>query len=125
MALKPKRLAFAREVVKDGNATQAAIRAGYSPKTAGVQGHALLKIPEVAEYVAKHTARAAEEAHVTAAEVLKGLKHEAQSAETDSTRVAAWSWLGKYLKLFTDKQELSGADGSALAVSININRGKK
>jgi phage terminase small subunit len=111
VGLKPKRLAFAREFLKDRNATQAAIRAGYSPKTAGVQGHALLKIPEVAEYIAKHTERAAEEAEITAAEVLQGLKREADGNGPDtnaSSRVAALTALGKHLAMFTERSEVSG-----------------
>ena len=40
--LTPKQAAFVAEYVKDGNATQAAIRAGYSEKTADVQGPRLL-----------------------------------------------------------------------------------
>lgn len=38
---------FAREYVRDFNATRAAIRAGYSAKTAGAQAHKLLKIAEI------------------------------------------------------------------------------
>lgn len=40
--LPPKILRFVTEYTKDWNATQAAIRAGYSPKTAKQQGSALL-----------------------------------------------------------------------------------
>ncbi|WP_114283714.1 terminase small subunit [Candidatus Halocynthiibacter alkanivorans] len=42
---------FSLEYTADRNATQAAIRAGYSPKTAGSQGHDLLKKPEIAARV--------------------------------------------------------------------------
>ena len=44
---------FVTEYLKDFNATQAAIRAGYSPKTAGVQGHELLKNPKIAPLLAE------------------------------------------------------------------------
>ena len=40
--LTPKQRLFALEWTKDCNATQAAIRAGYSVKGAKVQGHKLL-----------------------------------------------------------------------------------
>jgi len=40
--LSPKRLKFINEYLKDWNATQAAIRAGYAPKNADVQGPVLL-----------------------------------------------------------------------------------
>ena len=42
-----KQKMFCMEYTKDMNATQAAIRAGYSEKTAYSQGHDLLKKPEV------------------------------------------------------------------------------
>lgn len=45
--MNAKRTQFVIEYPVDSNATQAAIRAGYSPRTAGSIGHALLKIPEV------------------------------------------------------------------------------
>src|SRR5690606_24873160 len=45
--LTPKQAAFAREYLVDLNATQAAIRAGYSEKTAYSQGQRLLKNAEV------------------------------------------------------------------------------
>lgn len=41
---------FVREWLKDHNATQAAIRAGYSEKTAYSQGQRLLKKVEIQEY---------------------------------------------------------------------------
>lgn len=42
-----KRELFIREYLIDFNATQAAIRAGYSKKSAGATGHEILKNPEV------------------------------------------------------------------------------
>lgn len=47
--MKGKKAAFADEYKKDRNATQAAIRAGYSVKTAAAAGSRLLKDKEVAE----------------------------------------------------------------------------
>lgn len=44
---------FANEYLIDFNATQAAIRAGYSPKTAYSQGQRLLKHVEIKEYIKK------------------------------------------------------------------------
>jgi phage terminase small subunit len=42
-----KQTKFVDEYLKDFNATQAAIRSGFSFKTAGVQGHELLKKPQI------------------------------------------------------------------------------
>ena len=49
--LTPKQAVFVREYLIDLNATQAAIRAKYSKKTAGQQGERLLKNVEVAKAV--------------------------------------------------------------------------
>jgi phage terminase small subunit len=50
--LNPKQRAFAREYVADHNATQAAIRAGYSPRSARSQCHDLLRKPAIQQLVA-------------------------------------------------------------------------
>lgn len=47
MALTPKQARFVEEYLVDLNATQAAIRAGYSPDTAYSTGHENLKKPEI------------------------------------------------------------------------------
>jgi phage terminase small subunit len=51
LALSPKRQVFVREYLIDLNGKQAAIRAGYSVKTAEVQASTLLSIPKVASAV--------------------------------------------------------------------------
>ena len=49
--MTPKQAGFVEEYLVDLNATQAAIRAGYSPKTAEVQGSRLLANAKVREAV--------------------------------------------------------------------------
>ncbi len=51
MALTGKQRAFVIEYVKDFNATQAAIRAGYSKKTAYIIGHENLRKPNITEAI--------------------------------------------------------------------------
>lgn len=53
MKLTIKQKRFADEYIISGNATQSAIKAGYSKKTAGVIGDENLKKPNVAEYIKK------------------------------------------------------------------------
>ena len=53
MALTPKQRRFVEEYLVALNATQAAIRAGYSSHTAGQQGERLLKNVEIASAVAE------------------------------------------------------------------------
>lgn len=50
--LNAKQERFVLEYLVDLNATQAAIRAGYSQKTAGAQAHDLLKKPEIQDAIA-------------------------------------------------------------------------
>lgn len=62
--LTPKRKAFADEYIKNGgNATQAAIAAKYSEKTAYSQGQRLLKNVEVLAYIGEQTKRIEKEQH--------------------------------------------------------------
>lgn len=69
-SLSPKRQRFVDEYLKDLNATQAAIRAGYSAKSAYSQAHDLLKNPEISEAIAAGQAKASISANVTAERVL-------------------------------------------------------
>ena len=49
--LTQRQIRFVQDFMKSNNVTQAAIRAGYSKKTASVQGSRLLTNVKVAEYV--------------------------------------------------------------------------
>lgn len=60
MELTDKQQRFVDEYLIDLNATQAAIRAGYSVKTAGSQAHDLLKKPEILARVRERQAEQAE-----------------------------------------------------------------
>jgi phage terminase small subunit len=52
--LTPKQRAFCEFYVVCGNATEAALRAGYSSKTAAQQGAENLRKPYIARYIATH-----------------------------------------------------------------------
>ncbi len=64
---------FAEEYIKDFNATQAALRAGYSEKTAYSQGQRLLKHVEIKAHLAKFAQKAADRYEVTAERVTREL----------------------------------------------------
>jgi phage terminase small subunit len=74
-----RQVRFCEEYIIDHNATQAAIRAGYSPKTAGVQACDLLKKPniqakiqELAENVSKGAIASAQEVLEHFTRVMRG-----------------------------------------------------
>lgn len=71
--LTDKQELFAREYLKDLNATQAAIRAGYSEKTANEQASRLLANVNVQSFVVELKAQRCEEVGIDAAYVLKRL----------------------------------------------------
>lgn len=71
--LPAKRARFVEEYLIDSNGTQAAIRAGYSPKTAQMQASQLLTYPGVADAVAAGRARLAEQSTVKAEDVIREL----------------------------------------------------
>lgn len=73
MALTAKQERFVGEYLLDLNATQAAIRSGYSENGAEVQGHRLLSNAKIAAAVAVAQAKRAEATEVTANRVLKEL----------------------------------------------------
>lgn len=74
--MTPKQEAFINEYLIDKNATQAAIRAGYSPRTANEQGARLLANVSVRLRVDELLARASEKAGLTAELVLASLARE-------------------------------------------------
>lgn len=69
--LNPKQQLFVEEFLIDLNATQAAIRAGYSKKTAGQVGFENLKKPQIAAAVAKAKQDRSEAIKIDAEWVLK------------------------------------------------------
>ena len=68
--LNKKQEQFCHEYLIDKNATQAAIRAGYSQKTAYSQGHDLLKKPEIKTRIDKLYQEQVERLKMSADEVL-------------------------------------------------------
>jgi phage terminase small subunit len=102
---------FVKEYQIDRNATQAAIRAGYSEKTAYSIGEENLKKPDIAAALDKQTQKIAAKVDITAQDVLQSIKDiraDARAADKYSDALKANELLGKHLKLFTDKIEIGG-----------------
>jgi phage terminase small subunit len=79
-----KQEAFVNEYLIDLNATQAAIRAGYSPKRADAIGYENLRKPVIAEALAKAKAKREARVQITQDRVLK---EEACLAFSDITEI--------------------------------------
>lgn len=72
--LTPKQLAFCEQYIIDLNGTQAAIRAGYSPKTANEQAAQLLAKLSIQEKIQELRQAVSEQAEIDALWVLKRFK---------------------------------------------------
>ena len=116
--LTPKKQAFVREYLVDLNATQAAIRAGYSAKTARSQGQRLLTNADIQSHLEAAMQVRADRVEVTADQVLAKLWLEAQrqgKGASHAARIRALELVGRHVGLkFTEGLELSGPGGGPI-----------
>ncbi len=136
--LTDKQTAFVREYLVDLNATQAAIRAGYSERTAYRQGADLLQKTSIREAIEKAQAKRAKRVEVTQDYVINNLveivERTMQRAPvtnrkgeqvTDEEGRAVWCFdaksankalelLGKHLGVFTDKVQTEVSGGLSI-----------
>ena len=104
--LTPKQAAFVREYMIDLNATQAAIRAGYSEKTANRIGAENLSKPVIQEAIQQRHKAAEEKCAVTVEWILSEIAKIAQDEEVKTAdRLKALELLGKHLGLWEKHQE--------------------
>lgn len=125
LTIKQKK--FADEYIISGNATQAAINAGYSEKTARKIGSENLTKPDIKAYIDERMKKLEEEAIADQAEVLKFLTRIMRDEEKEEVlvnignfeqeiqtmkvsakdRIKAAELLGKRYGSWTDKVDLS------------------
>jgi len=119
--LTAKRERFVREYLVDLNATQAAIRAGYSPKTANEQGARLLANVSIRDAITRGQQDRAERLQVTADKVLRDLEAArvaALAAGHYGAAIRASELQGRHLGLFMDRCQHEGAVGGATPLVI-------
>lgn len=129
MELTPKQKAFADYYIETGNATEAAIKAGYSKKTSRVIGQENLTKPAIKTYIDEKMEQLADKRIAKAEEVLEYLTRVIRGEETEQVvvtenvgdfmsearvinkelsakdRIKAAELLGKRYRLFVDKVE--------------------
>lgn len=143
--LTPKRARFADEYMVDLNATQAAIRAGYSERSAGQTAFRLLKNDEIQERVTALRLALADRTEITVEEIVRRFDEVAQRCmqaepvlHKDGTPVMVWTedgeqapaytfnaaganraleLLGKHLGAFVERHEITGKGGGPIAVA--------
>lgn len=127
MTNKQKR--FADEYLIDCNATQAAIRAGYSEKTARQIGQENLSKPDIKKYIDEQLEKMQSDSVASAEEVMQyltsvvrgqstssvlslcgdGCQEVIEKAPDEKERLKAAELLGKRYGIFTDKMNFTGA----------------
>lgn len=107
--LTPKQQRFVEEYLVDLNATQAAIRAGYSAKTANEQGARLLANVSVQAAITERMKARQERTEITQDRVLAEL---AKIAFGDQRRVMTWGPTGVKLR---DSEQLTGDEAAIVA----------
>jgi phage terminase small subunit len=113
--LTAKQEMFCKEYIIDLNATQAAIRAGYSKDTATEIGCENLTKPNIQKRISELSKDRNEKLEITAIEVLKVIHQTMLESQADSDRPNTYKGaelLGKHLSLFTDKVDHSSSDGT-------------
>lgn len=124
MATKPmpeKVARFVAEYVIDLNGKQAAIRAGYSPRTAESQASRLLSNAKVKSAVASAKRKIASKLELTAEKVLADIERISNKAERSrqyNAAIRGKQLLGQHLKLFTEKHEHGGIGGGPVQLQI-------
>ena len=129
LKLTPKQKAFAEYYIETGNATESAIKAGYSKKTARVIGQENLLKPALKSYIDEKMKELESKRIAKAEEVLEYLTRVLRGEETEQVvvienigdfmseakvvdkevsakdKIKAAELLGKRYRLFTDKIE--------------------
>ena len=120
---------FVREYIKTNNATQAAISAGYSKKTAYSIGQENLKKPEIAQAIEKERKKNIERFEYTMQDSFNNLKLAQEIALSRKNQIGesnpdvqsfikAEELKGKLCGLYIDKKEISGIDNTPFEIKI-------
>ncbi len=107
--LSTRQRLFVEEYLLDCNATKAAIRAGYSPRTAKKAGPRLLTNPRIRAAIRMRMQERSERTRVSADYVIERLVREAEGEGEDSSpmaRVKALELLGRHLGMFWERREV-------------------
>ena len=115
--LSARKQRFVEEYLVDMNATAAAKRAGFSPRTAEWQGPQLLGKPHVAAALAEQRAKLSERTGRTIADAMADIRRRGQMAEDEGEwgpAIKAAELEAKHLGAFVERLEHTGPGGGPL-----------
>jgi phage terminase small subunit len=136
--LTEKQKRFADYYIETGNATESAIRAGYSEKTSAEMGYENLRKPHIKEYINIRLEELSANRIMKADEVMVMLTSIARNEEQEDVvvfsesgpqitqkgmsakdRLKALELIGKRYTLWTDKTQLEGSIGVTIVDDID------
>lgn len=128
MALTAMRERFVDEYLVDLNATQAAIRAGYSPKTAYSMGQRLLKDVEVQAAIQEARARREKRTEITQDRVVQEIADNAFRQASDaqdsefkhSSKTKYLDMLCKHLGVYDKSMQVEITDRSGVVLMPEV-----
>ncbi|MCL4687195.1 MAG: terminase small subunit [Burkholderiales bacterium] len=122
--MTPKQARFVAEYAVDGSAAAAARRAGYSPRSARVNGPRLLTNAAVREALAVSQQETAQRLELDRQRVLAGLMEAVETARAQAdphALIRAWSEIGKLLGFYAPERksvEVSTATSARMRAEI-------
>jgi phage terminase small subunit len=138
MKLTEKQRRFADYYIETGNATESAVRAGYSGKTSAEMGYENLNKPHIKGYIDEQLKLLADKRIMNAEEVMRLLSSIARNEEEEEVvvfgdsgaevvtkgmsakdRLKALELIGKRYTLWTDKTQLEGTVGVQIVDDID------
>lgn len=118
MKLKPRQRRFAKEYLIDLNATQAAIRAGYSKNGAGQTGFLLLKNPEIQKLISESRSQVENKLDISAERIRQEY---ARVAFSNIRKYGEWDASGRAtMKPSTDLSDDETAAISEITVTTTV-----
>jgi len=106
MKLTEKQKKFCNEYLIDLNGTQAAIRAGYSKKTAYSIAEENLRKPDIKTYIKAKQDKLKAKTEITLENIVKSIYEDALNGEQEGNRLKAKDMLMKHLGGYTEKLEI-------------------
>ncbi|WEV39267.1 terminase small subunit [Lactobacillus sp. ESL0680] len=136
MRLTVKQQKFVDEYIKSGNATDAAIKAGYSKRTAYSIGQENLKKVEIANYLEKRMKEISDSKVADQQEILEYLSSVMRGEQTEDVatakgifkdvkvgardRIKAAELLGKRSAMWTEKREVNAKIASPVQIIDDV-----
>ena len=138
MKLTEKQKRFADYYIETGNASDSAIKAGYSKKTAPEMGHENLKKPHLRLYIEERLQEMSDKRIMKAEEAMQLLTSIARNEEKEEViafgeggseivkkgmgakdRLKALELIGKRYAMWTDRQQLEGSIGVTIVDDLD------